>query len=226
MKKYLKVIIIAICFLACGVMYSCRKTERIDLENVDVSTSETETIDETESFQNSETTVVPDQETTTEAEAESSIEQICVYVCGAVNSSGVYEIDPGDRIIDAIGCAGGFAEDADTDYLNLAEALWDGMKIYVPTVKEVSDGYAGKPEVPRTAPASKTGSERNITEKININTADIETLKQLKGVGDSRAEDIINYRENNGEFKKPEDIMLVPGIKNGMYEKIKDDIEV
>lgn len=228
MKKHLKVIIIVICFLACGVVYSCGKTEIFDLESSSISAAESEPTDETDPTENHEAEIETESETDTVIETEEEIRKkgICVYVCGAVVSPDVYEMDREERIVDAVRRAGGFTQEADADYLNLAETLCDGMKIYVPTMKEVSDGYSGRPEVKKEVPASESDPEGNAVRKININTADIETLKHLKGVGDSRAEDIIKYRENNGGFKRPEDIMLVPGIKNGMYEKIKDDIEV
>lgn len=159
---------------------------------------------------------------------ETEQEQMCfVYVCGAVSTPGVYEIDPKARIVDAVVIAGGFTDDADRDYLNLAGMICDGMKIYVPTEQEVREGYKEEPQVSGAAGMQLNSDGGNSTKpKVNINTADETALMTLKGVGESRAKDIIGYRDAHGGFNRIEDIMQVPGIKDGMFEKIKDDIEV
>ena len=137
-------------------------------------------------------------------------EKILVYVCGAVTEPGVVEVEKGARVVDAITIAGGFTEDADETYLNLAGKLQDGEKVYVPTVAEVFQW-----------------NEEKSTEKlIDINTADIEELCKLSGIGESKAEDIITYREKKGPFQKKEDLMKVPGIKQNLYDKIQDKIIV
>ena len=137
-------------------------------------------------------------------------EYIFVYVCGAVNCEGVYELPNGSRIYQAIEVAGGFREDADTKAVNQAEVLEDEERIYVPVIGE---------EENESSPAEKGG-------KININKASKEELMSLPGVGESRAEDIIRYREEQGSFQNIEDIMRVSGIKEGLFEKIKDLITV
>lgn len=135
-------------------------------------------------------------------------EYIFVYVCGAVNREGVYELPSGSRIYEAIEIAGGFREDADTNAVNQAEVLEDEEKLYVPVIgEEVSDV-----------------SEDD--DKININKASKEELMTLPGVGESRADSIIKYREDVGAFQSIEDIMQVSGIKEGLFEKIKDLITV
>jgi len=149
-------------------------------------------------------------------------EGICfVFVCGAVNSPGVYEFKGNDHVVAAIDAAGGFREDADINYLNLAEKISDGMRIYVPV-----SGEEIKPEM--SADKSLSSSEKSDTGScpVNINTADASMLMTLPGIGKSKAEKIINYREKNGGFGSISDIMNVDGIKNGMYDKIKDFITV
>ena len=133
-----------------------------------------------------------------------------VHVCGQVRRPGVYELDAESRLIDAVMAAGGFAEGADEDYLNLAGRIADGMKIYVPAPGE------NLPE--EEAPADDG--------KININTAGPEQLQELPGIGPKRAEDIISYRESHGDFGSPEDIMKVPGIKDAAFAKIRDKIKI
>lgn len=140
---------------------------------------------------------------------------VCVYVCGAVVSPGVYELNPGSRIYEAVNLAGGITEDADEPALNQAERISDGQMIYVPFDGEDSAGEK-----------SMHPSGENAGGLVNINTADIGTLMTLNGVGESRARSIVAYREENGGFRCAEDIMKVTGIKEGLYEKIKGQITV
>ncbi len=139
---------------------------------------------------------------------------IFVYVCGSVDSPGVYELPEGSRVFEALSLAGGTLEEAELSSINQAEACYDGEKIYVPAVGEA--GVDGD-----TEEASDVSDGR-----ININTADSSELQKLKGIGESRAEDIISYREKNGKFLEIEGIMEVPGIKQGTFDKIKDQIRV
>lgn len=136
--------------------------------------------------------------------------RIYVYVCGAVNCPGVVELPEGSRAEAALKAAGGFREDAGTDYVNLAARVGDGEKLYFPTVEEKTE-------------FSEESGENAL---ININTADEETLCTLPGIGISKARDILRYREENGPFESCEDIMNVPGIKTNVYGKIKDGIRV
>lgn len=144
---------------------------------------------------------------------------VCVYVCGSVRKEGVYYVSAEARVADAIAAAGGFADDAATAYLNLAERLTDGRKVYVPTVAEVEEG-----RVPVT-PAQGTGLQGGADSgKININIADRQLLMSLPGIGETRAGDIIAWREKYGGFSEISDIMKVSGIKEAMFERIKDRI--
>ena len=138
---------------------------------------------------------------------------IYVYVCGRVNAPGVYILPAGSRKYEAVLRAGGLAEDADASAVNQAEACNDGEMIYIPAKGENSEGEDN--------PLSEAADDR-----ININTADSSELQTLKGIGASRAEDIIDYREKNGKFEDAESIMKVPGIKQGTYDRIKDKIRV
>jgi len=144
--------------------------------------------------------------------------KIFVHVCGYVKNPDVYELDNGARAIDAIKLAGGFLKDAKKDYINLAAILNDQDKLYIPSKKYMSDGEI----LSDNGNNMSTGSNK----MININTANKDELMRLSGIGSSRADDIINYRQNNGRFKKIEDIMQVSGIKKAMFEKIKDEISV
>lgn len=148
------------------------------------------------------------------------IKDIKVYVCGAVQRPDVYEISADSRIVDAVSAAGGFAIDAYPEAMNLAETVSDGSRIYVPTKEEV-DALA----VVYSDTGSETGGTMSdSTGRVNINTATLEELTTLPGIGDTRARAIIDYREQNGAFGNIEDIMQVTGIKEKSFSKIKDSI--
>lgn len=138
-----------------------------------------------------------------------------VHICGEVKNPGVYRVLEGSRIFQAVEQAGGFTDEAASEYLNLAELTEDGMKIDVPSEVEAEKGEF-----------SASGNGAAAGGKVNINKADIQELMTLTGIGESRAADIIRYREENGGFQTVEDIMKVPGIKEGAFEKIKDNISV
>ena len=146
-----------------------------------------------------------------------------VYVCGAVISPGVYYLEDGSRLIDVVNAAGGFSEDADETFVNLAAPVQDGIKLQIPTIQETSallssaeiSSFGGDIQQP------KDGGGR-----ININNATKEELKTLPGIGDGIAGKIIDYRTKNGTFSSVEDIMKISGIKEKLFEKIKDSITV
>ncbi len=133
---------------------------------------------------------------------------IFVYVCGAVNQAGVYKLPAGSRVYEAVELAGGFREDAATTEVNQAEVLQDEARIYIPTFAET------------------ISEEAENDGKINLNKATKEELMTLPGVGEAKAESIIEYRNENGGFKSIEEIMQISGIKEGLFEKIKDLIKV
>lgn len=144
---------------------------------------------------------------------ESSKEQIYVYVCGAVVKAGVYAMPKDSRIYEAIQMAGGFTEQAGIAQINQAEVLEDEAYIYVPTKDEAASGaVSGK----------QTGQDT----KIDLNRADKDELMKIPGVGEAKASQIIQYREEHGRFKKIEDIMNISGIKEGLFEKIRDYIKI
>ena len=147
---------------------------------------------------------------------------IFVYVCGQVAAPGVYEL-PGDaRVYQAIEMAGGTLEGASPESLNLAQQAEDGQKIYVPTEEEAQTGAA----LQDTPGGVQDTASDQAAGKVNLNTAGLEELMTLTGIGQTRAEAILAYREEEGDFRSPEDIMNVEGIKEGIYEKLKDEITV
>ena len=183
----------------------------------------------------------------TESDQSSAIQRpvsqtIYVDVCGAVVNPGVYELSSDSRVFQAIEKAGGYLPGAAASYLNRARSLSDGQQIYVPTQEEVDsqtipltqdetaqDGMVQEGTAQTGTAADNTADGTGTTQagqRINLNTADVSQLSTLTGVGESKALAIIAYREENGPFTSIEDIMNVPGIKEGTYEKIKDKIAI
>ncbi|MBQ7481217.1 MAG: helix-hairpin-helix domain-containing protein [Lachnospiraceae bacterium] len=148
---------------------------------------------------------------------------ITVYVCGAVNRSGVYRLPGQPRVIDAIEAACGMNEFADTDYINQAMLIEDGQKIYVPTREETA-AMGDASMTGDIALYDGRGETGGRDEKVNINTADAAELMTLPGIGEAKAALIIEYRSGSGGFKAIEDIMNISGIKEGMFNRIKDKI--
>lgn len=149
-----------------------------------------------------------------------------VFVCGAVLQEGVYTLKEGSRIDSALKLAGGFAKDADTDYVNLAETVEDGQKIYFPREgEEVTEAQSKETATTGSSDATSSQSQEN-SALVNINTADIEGLKTLPDIGETRAQRILAYRQSNGNFASKEDIKNVSGIGDSIYESIKDYITV
>lgn len=176
-------------------------------------------VSEEDAFTDEETN--PAEEVSSDAIADSGV--ICIHVCGAVRQPGVYELQAGSRVYEAVQAAGGFAQGADQNYVNQAQELNDGIKLVIPTLEEAA--------AVREKEFFAVGSEGEQPEKdsegrININTASEAQLCDIPGIGATRAAAIAAYRESHGGFQKPEDIMKVSGIKEGMYEKIKDSISV
>lgn len=166
---------------------------------------------------------------------------------GEVVKPGVYELEDGKRVIDLVNMAGGLTKNADTSYINLSKKLKDEMTIVVYSKEEIANMkdkesiivYMEKEceceNITNDAciykDSSDTNSNKNNTKpneynKVNINTASIEELTDLKGIGESKAEAIIKYREENGDFKSIEDIINVSGIGESAYSKIKENITI
>lgn len=176
---------------------------------------------------------VSEQPQTASQEEPAVPEPVVIHVCGAVRNEGVYTLPAGCRVYEAVAAAGGFSEDADTAAVNQAQILTDGIRLRIPTQEE-SSALAESAGSAETVTAYIDGGTVSVSGdsaasaggRININTADEKTLCQLNGVGPGTAAKIIAYREQNGGFKVIEDIMKVPGIKEKIFSKIKDDITV
>jgi competence protein ComEA len=156
-----------------------------------------------------------------------STDEIYVDVDGAVKVPGVYRLAADARVFEAIALAGGLSEDACTNALNQAQSLADGQKLYVPTNEEWESGsYAGSDRTDVQTENLLQQSTQTDDGLININTADAAKLCELPGVGETRAQAIIQYRQEHGAFSSIEEIQNVSGIKSGLFAKIKDLIKV
>lgn len=163
--------------------------------------------------------------TDSEIKMEVAQPQLCyVHICGAVKNPGVYCMVQGNRIFEVIEAAGGFTEDACVDYVNQANVVSDGMKLWIPSLSEAEEMGWKHPNLEETAVGSADLGENaeDAGDMININTATSERLCSLSGIGTAKARAIIAYREAHGGFARKEDIMKVEGIKQSGYEKIKD----
>lgn len=197
-----KILISALCAFALSALAGCSSAAEYDIKSEPLSA------------QAGEASVVLGSEEDLEEPVEKEDTEdpvICVYVCGEVASPGVYELPEGSRVYEAVDAAGGLLEGVDATGVNMAEKLADGQQITVCKEGAYTDGGSGASDP---------------VEKVNLNTAGMEELMTLSGIGESRAEDIIEYRTTFGEFSSVEDIMNVSGIGEKMFEKIKDDIEV
>ena len=152
-------------------------------------------------------------------EKEESAEQdlITVDVKGAVKSPEIYDLQVGSRVHDAVQKAGGLTDEADSKSLNLAQKVSDEALVYVPTKGE---------EAASQQAASETTPSTSKEKKVNLNKASLEELKQVKGLGGKRAQDIIDHREANGKFKSVDELKKVSGIGAKTIEKLKDYVTV
>ncbi len=168
---------------------------------------------------------------------------LSIDIKGAVNNPNVYKLKEGSRVIDVINMAGGLKENADTSIINLSKKITDEMCIIIYTKEDIqkyknqmlsTNEIKEKLEQENVsidnfndAEINKNNKESNTKgNKISINTASIEELMTISGIGESKAKAIISYREENGPFEDIEDIMNVSGIGESLYAKIKDKIEL
>lgn len=147
---------------------------------------------------------------------------IYVYVCGAVQAPGVYALQDGMRVYEALAAAGGFREDADTQWLNQAAPVQDGQRLYVYTQEEVQTLAADASQTTGGDPASEDAAHG----RVDLNTASKELLMTLPGIGEARAEAILAYRSEHGRFRSIEEIQNISGIKSSLFEKIREKIMV
>lgn len=223
-----KVIIILLCILA-GSCFGCKK-EETEFEEIVIGEEQDLQEDTKEQRNQNEKTEQTDAEIS-DGEDQNGVEEsdnvpVCVFVCGAVKKPGVYELPEGSRIKDALDAAGGMKEEAVFDYLNQAAVISDGQQIYVPTPDELEEGQSplsGKFSENADKSQGEVSAEGG---KVDLNKASKEELMTLPGIGESKADSILRYREEHGGFKNIEELMEIQGIKSGVFQKIQDDITV
>ena len=157
------------------------------------------------------------EEKSQKSETEEVVEKdlITVDVKGAVKSPGIYDLPVGSRINDAVQKAGGLTDNADSKSINLAQRISDEALVYVPTKEEAT-----------SQDAHSNASNTKENKKVNLNKASLEELKQVKGLGAKRAQDIIDHRESNGKFKSVDELKKVSGIGAKTIEKLKEYVTV
>lgn len=193
--------LIVVCICGCGKSTA----DYVDAGEVEVEETESEVID---------------QEDLVETTSETEICMLYVYVCGEVNSPGVYTLPEGSRVCDVFSAAGGFTDNAALDYWNQARLLKDGEMIYVPTIEEAKEREGNE----KSQAESPIGD--NAEGKININTASKEQLMTIPGIGEAKANAIVAYRESHGAFSSIEEVKKVEGIKDGVFAKMKEYIVI
>ena len=230
-----KIIFVILCMLMC-VCQGCSDEEVMEIiseEGNKEQFSDNEQISDN-AIDVAKDTGVENTEKTENIETNDS-QSFVVYVSGYVNNPGVYELSAGSRVIDAIDAAGGYSKEAYDNYLNLASLIADGQMIYVPSEEEIESGSiergvasgadgSGAGGVTGGNGGGNGGNSSDSGTLVNINQASKEELMTLPGIGESKADKIIAYREANGRFNSPEGIMEISGIKDGLYNKIKDKI--
>ena len=167
-----------------------------------------------------EVTTVPKDSTDEKEDGnqkEEVVEQdlITVDVKGAVKTPGIYDLPVGSRINDAVQKAGGLTDNADSKSINLAQKIGDEALVYVPTKGE---------DISQATQSNDSNSKEN--KKVNLNKASLEELKQVKGLGAKRAQDIIDHRETNGKFKSVDELKKVSGIGAKTIERLKEYVTV
>ncbi len=212
-EKLTGILLLLIFICAAGIIYSFDLEDKSP-EVIESSKEESGSVQESSSAALS----VPDTESA----------YIYVYVCGHVKKPDVYRLPAGSRVFEAIQAASGLTKDGDTEGLSMAGPVSDGDRIYVPSHEEAvssgaqagSSAQAGAPQGTGSAALSPSA------QTVNINTADASQLQTLPGIGESKAADIIAYRQANGAFSKKEDLMKIPGIKEGVFRRIEAYITV
>ena len=208
------------------VLLLCGCTGGNDLEIVTASEEAQDVSGQTETLQETDGGGVVQEP----AQISGASEEATVYVqvTGAVKYPGVYELPEGSRVFEAIEKAGGMTDDARAESINQALEVSDGQLIVLYTKQEWQQMQAGTMNGSEDLAAAQNVLSESAADdgRININTASAEQLCTISGIGESRAQSIITYREQNGAFGSIEEIKKVSGIKDGLFQKIKDKIKV
>ena len=225
-KKVLILVMIGV-FVVGIIGVVCLKNNKEEV--VDVESFEVERTGDVEK-PNQDSQVIQENQLKTEAESPSNQNQIYIHIIGEVNNQGVIILEKGQRIIDAIEKAGGITKKADLSKVNLAYVLSDGQKVRIPSVDDKENvEYVTQNSGNNILIEGGNQGANNINlggGKVNINTATQTELETLTGIGPSLAARIIEYRGQNGKFKKVEELRNVKGIGQSKYDGIKEEVVV
>ena len=224
MEKKKKIILLTIFIIIITILFIVYIINTITNEEIDLNNILLEGEKNDVNIENSEK--VENTKITNEIGKEE--EQIVIHIIGEVKKEGIIYLKKGSRVADAIKEAGGETREADLSKINLAYVLEDGEKIYVPNENDKITEYITQGNGNNViSEGSKTSNNlKGENSKVNINTATLNELDSLPGIGPSTAQKIIDYREKNGNFEKIEDLQNVKGIGDAKYEGIKDRIIV
>jgi competence protein ComEA len=216
MRKKIKVL--PLCLTLALMLCGCGKEQTLTLDEMVAEAEQQDDAAHGQSATGPDSVAPAQSATGPDSVAPDTPAPVFVYVCGAVNNPGVYALPAASRICDALEAAGGFTEEADVNRINLAGALSDGMMLFFPEMgEEIPEGM----DAAGTAMGTASGDSVNLG-PININTAGVETLCTLPGIGESKAKAIVAYREEHGPFADKSDIKNVSGIGDNLYLKIED----
>lgn len=243
MKKYNKIILLILAAVFSVFIYGCSdNSDFFDVQDMEGQFDESTGI-KSDGANNKSTDIKSDgtnNKGITEVNAQNvnadyagaecdNTECIVVYICGQVKRPGVYELPVDSRVYEAVNLAGGLTSTACESLINQAELLYDGQKLYIPSKEEMTskvNGETGTVYGGENALNSSFGEGIADKNRVNINVATAEELMSIKGIGSTKANSIVEYREQNGRFSSTDQITNVSGIGPSTYEKIKDSITV
>lgn len=242
-RTWIKMSFYMLLILICGMCYSCsRKDKDEPLVSFNQETAADTILEEDKEREGildsddnlPETQVQEDSSIKEDASIKIEVSEdtkniIYIHLCGAVVREGIYKVAENTRLFQVIELAGGLSEDAAGAYVNQAVAVQDGQRIYIPNMTEVEEltlDYGVLSATTQNASENQVGLLSELSNQVNINTATIEELMTLTGIGESKAKSIIEYREQNNGFQSLEELMNISGIKESSYNKIVDRITI
>ena len=219
MKKF-RIIIVILFFVVSSIFYFWKIKQENKTE--ELPSSIFSQIEQEETISNIDEILVKDNTEIEDISKEEQVEYIFVHICGAVQKEGVYQLEKSSRLYILIELAGGFTKEAAKDYHNLARIVEDGERIYILTEEELSQ-LSMEEQIEGEVQSEGLMEEK---QRVNLNTASIEELMTLSGIGESKANSIIEYRTKVGKFQSIEELMNISGIGEAMFEKVKNNVTI
>lgn len=220
-EKWITVFLCAVLILGAGIFY-LRSNHTVQEQKTGFAPSSATVENTARSSLGSEVTS-SGHSAEEQTKKESGQAEYAVYICGAVKHPGVYHFAYMARVCDVIEAAGGFKKNAAATSVNQARYIEDGEQIQIPTKKQEK---VEQSQIENEVPVNEKDNKAGASALVNINQATETELMTLPGIGQSKAKAIIDYRTQNGSFGNTRDIMKVAGIKEGVYEQIKDSITI